>query len=222
MNPLFSVLFLIVGCEVCSGQQSGFLALGKVTDARTNKGIKAEIWYSSIPTGAITGRFDDSTFSFTLFGTAKYQITAEARGYNPRTIIVDPRDIGQDNRVLKNIQLVPEGEALILRDLIFPQGKASIDKRSYRALDEVAEMMKQNERIEIMLEGHTDNTGSPKANHILSEKRVNAVKRYLVSKGVSKKRISTRAFGGTQPLRNEMTEEGKALNRRVEMRILKN
>jgi outer membrane protein OmpA-like peptidoglycan-associated protein len=55
----------------------------------------------------------------------------------------------------------------------------------------------------------------------LSQKRVDAVKKYLVEKGVQKNRIKTKAFGGSQPLKNEMTPEARALNRRVEMRILK-
>jgi outer membrane protein OmpA-like peptidoglycan-associated protein len=55
----------------------------------------------------------------------------------------------------------------------------------------------------------------------LSQARVDAAKKYMVSKGISKNRIKTKAFGGTQPLANEMTPEARALNRRVEMRILK-
>jgi OOP family OmpA-OmpF porin len=50
---------------------------------------------------------------------------------------------------------------------------------------------------------------------------VEAVKRYLVSKGIGKDRIKTKAFGGSQPLSNELTQEARAMNRRVEMRILK-
>ena len=55
----------------------------------------------------------------------------------------------------------------------------------------------------------------------LSESRVEAVKKYLVGKGISKGRIKTKAFGGTHPLKNEMSQEARAMNRRVEMRILK-
>jgi OOP family OmpA-OmpF porin len=89
-------------------------------------------------------------------------------------------------------------------------------------LDEVAQMMKENSRIVIQLEGHTDNQGSSKANLALSEDRVEAVKKYLVAKGIGKDRVKTKAFGGSQPLSNEMTQEARAMNRRVEMRILKN
>lgn len=201
--------------------QSEILAVGKVTDARTGRGVKATIKYSSIPTGSIFGRFSDSTFTFSIFGTARYQITASADGYNPRTVIVDPKDINADNKVVRDIALSSKGETIVLNNLIFPQGKSVIDRGSYRELDEVVEMLKANPAIEIQLEGHTDNIGNPKMNLELSKSRVEAVKKYLVDKGIAKKRIQTKAFGGTQPLRNEMTPEARAQNRRVEMRILR-
>jgi len=207
-------------CSVIAQAQE-ILAEGKVSDARTGKGIRASIRYSSIPTGSIFGRFNDSTFSFPIFGTAKYQITAEANGYNPRTVIVDPKDISADHRVLRDIMLTPKGETVILNHLIFAQGKAVIDPKSHPELDELVQMMKENTRIEIQLEGHTDNVGNPKANMKLSQDRVDAVKKYITDKGVAKNRIQTKAFGGSQPPKNELTPEAKALNRRVEMRILK-
>jgi OmpA-OmpF porin, OOP family len=214
--------FFVFSLAICfCHAQEEILAEGKITDSRTNKGIKANVRYSSIPTGSIFGRFSDSTFSFPIFGTAKYQITAEAKGYNPRTVIVDPKDIGPDKKVQRDIILTPSGETMRLNNLIFPQGKAVIDPKSYGELDEVAQMMKENSKMVIQLEGHTDNQGSAKANMELSESRVEAVKKYLVSKGIAKDRIKTKAYGGSQPLANEMTQEARAMNRRVEMRVLK-
>jgi OOP family OmpA-OmpF porin len=217
-----SSIFFVFSLAICSCYaQEEILAQGKVTDSRTSKGIKANVRYSSIPTGSIFGRFSDSTFSFPIFGTAKYQITAEAKGYNPRTVIVDPKDIGPNKKVQRDIILTPSGETMRLDNLIFPQGKSVIDPKSFDELDEVAQMMKENSKMVIQLEGHTDNQGSAKANMELSEARVEAVKKYLVSKGIAKDRIKTKALGGSQPLANEMTQEARAMNRRVEMRVLK-
>lgn len=214
---IFASLFSFLGARA----QDEIIALGKVSDSRTGKGIKATIRYSSIPTGGISGRFNDSTFSFAIFGTAKYQITAEAKDYNPRTVIVDPKDIDGQRRVLRDISLTPSGQTMTLSNLIFPQGKSTIDPKSFGELDEVSQMMKENSKMVIQLEGHTDNQGSSKANMELSEARVESVKKYLVSKGIAKDRIKTKAFGGTQPLKNEMTPDARKMNRRVEMRILK-
>ena len=203
-----SSIFFVFSLAICfCYAQEEILAEGKVTDSRTSKGIKANVRYSSIPTGSIFGRFSDSTFSFPIFGTAKYQITAEAKGYNPRTVIVDPKDIGPNKKVQRDIILTPSGETMRLDNLIFPQGKAVIDPKSFDELDEVAQMMKENSKMVIQLEGHTDNQGSAKANMELSESRVEAVKKYLVSKGIAKDRIKTKALGGSQPLANEMTQE---------------
>jgi OmpA-OmpF porin, OOP family len=218
---LISTCLSVIAAGAMAQSPDEILAQGKVSDSRTGKGIRASIRYSSIPTGSITGRFNDSTFSFSIFGTAKYQITAEAQGYNPKTVIVDPKDVNPEKKVLRDIRLIPKGQTIILDHLIFSQGKAVIDPKSYSELDEVVQMMKENEKIEIRLEGHTDNVGSPKANLALSQKRVDAVKKYLVEKGINKGRIETKAFGGSQPLKNEQTPEAKAMNRRVEMRILK-
>lgn len=214
-------IFLSGLLSEASGQVTEIIAEGKVTDASTGKGVKADIRYSSIPTGSLFGNFHDSTFSFSIFGSAKYQVTASAEGYNPRTIILNPEEVS-DEKLQRDITLTPQGETLILKDLIFEQGKAFINHKSYPELDELAQMMQENSKIEIQLEGHTDNVGNPKANLKLSEERVEAVKRYLVVQGVSKNRIKTKAFGGTQPLRNEMTPEDRVMNRRVEVRILNN
>jgi OmpA-OmpF porin, OOP family len=197
------------------------MAQGRVTDVRTNKGIKAIIRYSSIPTGSITGKFNDSTFSFPIFGTARYEVTAEAKGYSKKTVIVDPKDMNDERRIQRDIRLTPSGETIRLEHVIFEQGKSEVDPRSFHELDEIVLMMMENERMEIQLEGHTDSQGASTANLKLAEQRVNAVKQYLVKAGISKKRVKTKAFGGSKPLQNEMTPEARAMNRRVEMRILK-
>jgi len=202
-------------------QTSEINAQGKVMDAITRKGIKAKIFYKSYPTGGITGRFNDSTFSFPIFGSSKYQIAADAEGYISGTAIVDPKDIDSNKRVIRDIFLTRKGETIRLDHLIFEQGKAAISPKSYPGLEELMVMMNNNPKLEIQLEGHTDNQGNPKMNMELSQNRVDNVKKYLVSKGIGKDRIKTKAFGGTKPILNANSPEARALNRRVEMRVLK-
>lgn len=219
LTPLV-FLFSLTAMSFAQGDDE-ILAEGKIIDARTSKGIRANIRYSSIPTGSISGKFYDSTFSFLIFGTARYKITAEANGYNPRTIIIDPEDINLNKRLVSDIRLVPSGATIRLHHLIFAQGKSAIEPESYKELDGIAQMMKESTKMVVQLEGHTDNVGNPEANLKLSQQRVEAVKKYLVRNGVGKDRVKTKAFGGNRPLRNELTPEARALNRRVEMRILK-
>jgi ribosomal protein L22 len=193
---------------------------GNVVDALGSKAIKAKIKFKSYPTGGITGNFNDSTFSFTIFGSSKYQITAEAEGYIPRTVIIAPKE-AVNGIIKRDIQLTSTGRAIRLEHLIFEMGRAVINPKSYDGLDELVAMMKENTKVVIQLEGHTDNIGNAQKNFELSEDRVEAVKKYLASKGISKDRIKTMAFGGTQPVSTEKTEDARALNRRVEMRVLK-
>lgn len=213
---------LSVSVYLAYGQNNkDITAQGKVIDGLTKKGVKAKIFYKSIPTGSINGRFNDSTFSFNIFGSSKYLVTAQADGYIEGTAIVDPKNIDSNNKVFRDITLTRKGENIRLDHLIFEQGKAIINPKSFPSLDEVVEMMKDNPKLEIQLEGHTDNQGNAKLNLELSQDRVDNVKKYLVSKGIEKKRVSTKAFGGMQPILNSNTPEARALNRRVEMRILK-
>ena len=202
-------------------QTSEINAQGKVMDAITRKGVKAKVFYKSFPTGGITGRFNDSTFSFPIFGSSKYQITADAEGYISGTAIVDPKDIDSNKKVIRDIFLTRKGETIRLDHLIFEQGKATISPKSYPGLEELMAMMKDNPKLVIQLEGHTDNQGNPKMNMELSQNRVDNVKKYLVTKGIDKDRVKTKAFGGTKPILNANSPEARALNRRVEMRVLK-
>lgn len=201
-------------------QQPEIVATGKVIDALTSRGVKAKIEYKSIPTGSISGRFLDSTFTFSIFGSSSYQIRATAEGYIDGTAIVDPKNMDADHRVVRDIVLTKKGGSIVLDRLIFEQGKAVISKESYPSLDEVAVMLTERPSIVIQLEGHTDNVGNEKLNLKLSQDRVDNVKKYLVSKGIAKNRISTKAFGGSKPLVQGNSLEARAKNRRVEMRIL--
>lgn len=114
------------------------------------------------------------------------------------------------------------GMVIPLNNLIFEVTKSKIEPESYTQLNNVVEMMKENPKMVIQLEGHTDFLGNDKKNFKLSEERVEAVKEYLVKSGIAKSRVKTVAFGGTKPLSREDTPEAHRLNRRVELRILEN
>lgn len=201
-------------------QDPAITAEGKVIDALTRKGVKAKIQYKSIPTGSISGRFNDSTFSFSIFGSSKYQIVVTADGYMDGTAIVDPKTMDANRKVVRNVMLTRKGGSIVLENLIFAQGKATISPESFPSLDEVVVMLKERPTLVIQLEGHTDSQGNAKLNLELSEDRVENVKKYLASKGIAKDRIKTKAFGGSQPLVEGNSPEARARNRRVEMRVL--
>ena len=218
---MYKILTLVILGISHGAMSQEIIVQGKSIDALTGKGVKSKITYKSYPTGGISGSSIDSTFSFSIFGSSKYSVTAEASGFIPRTILVDPKEANAELKIVHDILLVPTGQTIRLSHLIFTQGKAVINSQSFNELDEVVAMMKVNTKIEIQLEGHTDSQGKADANMELSQDRVDAVKKYLTSKGIAKDRVKTKAFGGKQPLSKDKTEEARSLNRRVEMRVLK-
>jgi OOP family OmpA-OmpF porin len=79
----------------------------------------------------------------------------------------------------------------------------------------------KNEELKAEILGHTDNVGDPKSNQLLSQKRAESIKRFLVSLGVNAKRLAAIGKGDSQPKSNNDSEEGRLMNRRVEVRLLK-
>ena len=217
-KPILVLLLLLINAAFTVAQT--ITVEGKVVNALNNKKIKATIRYKSYPTGGISGLFLDSTYTFTIFGSSKYQITAQAEGFVDHTVIISPNE-AVDGKIFRDIALTSIDKAIALDHLIFETGRATIKPVSYLALDELVAMMKENLKIKIQLEGHTDATGDSKKNMELSQGRVEAVKKYIVSKGIMKDRIKTKAFGGSQPLSLDKTDAARALNRRVEMRVIK-
>ena len=104
-------------------------------------------------------------------------------------------------------------------NLEFESGKDIILEVSKVALDELADVLIKKESWKLEISGHTDNIGDANFNLVLSKKRAEALKNYLIFKGVDTNRLITFYFGETQPLIDNTTEEGRKKNRRVEMKI---
>jgi OmpA-OmpF porin, OOP family len=99
----------------------------------------------------------------------------------------------------------------------FEIGSAIIKAESYAVLDDIMKSAIVAEGLKLGIYGHTDNTGNADANQKLSEDRANAVKNYLLGKGLSTGRVETKGFGQTQPIADNKTNDGKARNRRVQI-----
>lgn len=114
-----------------------------------------------------------------------------------------------------------EMEALrkAFENLLFETGKDVIKTSSFASLDDLAKVMRNNPKSNLYLEGHTDDVGDDNANMELSENRARAVKNYLINKGVDEFRVRIAWFGETKPKADNLTEEGRTKNRRVEMNI---
>jgi len=102
--------------------------------------------------------------------------------------------------------------------LLFASGKSALMPAAKRRLKEVADAILENDpKAQLLVEGHTDSTGSAQLNDALSLKRAQAVRNYLVSKGIPRQQIEAQGFGFSRPIADNSTPEGRANNRRVEI-----
>jgi outer membrane protein OmpA-like peptidoglycan-associated protein len=99
----------------------------------------------------------------------------------------------------------------------FETGSANIRPSSYKLLDEIFQSAVVAEGLKLGVYGHTDNNGSDAINIPLSEKRANAVKAYLLKKGLKEARVESKGFGSSQPVADNNSESGRSKNRRVEI-----
>lgn len=100
----------------------------------------------------------------------------------------------------------------------FLSGKATLTAAAKKELDKGAAILKEHSSLNIRIIGHTDNTGTPAGNKALSQKRAEAAKAYLVSKGISADRLTAIGMGQDEPIADNKTAKGKAANRRVEFK----
>jgi outer membrane protein OmpA-like peptidoglycan-associated protein len=114
---------------------------------------------------------------------------------------------------------MPMAEKIVLRGVTFDFNKAEVKAQFAPVLDEAVAALKANPSVSVVVEGHTDSTGPDAYNKALSAKRADAVKNYLVSKGISAARLSTVALGESQPVADNKTADGRRLNRRVELKV---
>ncbi|MFL5347473.1 MAG: OmpA family protein [Hyalangium sp.] len=133
-----------------------------------------------------------------------------------------PNDVGPaDNQgcpaAQKQLVVIKQDRIDIKDKVYFDNGKATVQKRSNTLLDQMAKVITQHPEIaKVTIEGHTDDAGSAETNRTLSQQRAEAVRDYLVKKGVPTERLEPKGFGADRPVQPNTTAEGRTANRRVE------
>lgn len=207
------------------GSEDTFISVsGKIYSAKDSSVVSANVLYEKLPyyddMGMALSR-GESGFTVPLLKGTTYNFSIGVDGFKKFTQeieITGTQSAGQSEVFYIEVD---EVELIKLENLRFSTGSATISGASYTELDELAVWMKENSTVIVQLEGHTDFRGNAQAQVNLSQARVDAVKEYLTKKGTKKARILTKAFGGTQPLTRDDTSEAKALNRRVEVRVIR-
>ena len=108
----------------------------------------------------------------------------------------------------------------VLSGVLFDTGKSTVRPEMSRELEAVAGVMRRNPKLKIEIQGHTDSVGDASFNQRLSEQRARAVMNYLIGEGISAARLQAKGMGETRPAASNDTAEGRAINRRVELKPL--
>lgn len=197
------------------------LIKGTVTNSKTGQPVTARLQFRSDSTYT-TNANKQGTYSVSISSTNQYTIVVEADGF---VGLLERLDIHtfEMKEVELNFKLQPIeiGTTVNLKNVLFQVATTNLLPESYDELNVVVDLLKTNPKMEIELAGHTDNRGNAKLNLKLSQSRVDKVKAYLVSKGISAKRVRGKGYGGKRPIANSDSEESRRLNRRVEFTIVK-
>ncbi len=119
-----------------------------------------------------------------------------------------------------NLKKMKTGVKLVINNILFNSGKATLKPGSFTELDKLANLLLKNSDVRVEISGHTDNIGSASVNKRISKARALTVKNYLVSRGVRSDKVDYIGYGFDQPIAPNDTKEGRAKNRRVEMKII--
>jgi len=202
---------------------------GVIKDAETGEPIVTSIQLTdaSGELVALTQADENGMYSFVVHNAnaTQYTLSAEKDGYGfvNKTFNV-PGKTSSSQEITQNLALkkLAVGNIFVLRNIYFDFDKAILKPASNKELNNLLELLQKNSAMHIEISGHTDSKGSDEYNQVLSKKRAQAVVTWLVSKGISKDRLTYEGYGESRPLAsNDDEEEGRELNRRTEFKIIK-
>ena len=199
---------------------------GKVYDKETGKMLKANYVLVNNTVGKTTVKStsdSDGNFLIVLPLGYNYGLNVSKPGYlfYSENFVFDGEHTASEP-FIKNILLSPVkiGEKIQLANVFYDVDRWELKSESASELNNLVNLLKTNNDIIIEIGGYTDSTGSEDHNLILSEKRSLSVVDYLISKGIEQSRLKHRGYGDQSPLGNNITSEGRKINRRTEVKII--
>lgn len=202
-----------------------FWVKGKVYDVNTAKGLPSSVELIDIETGQVLSKLQtDETGNYlvTLPVGKNYVFNVNRKGYLFYSDNFSLKNKLPDSTYKKDIALQPiEVEAgVVLKNLFFETNQYQIQPSSEAELNKLVQFLKDNPTVKIRIEGHTDNVGSAADNQKLSTARAYSVVNYLIEHGIKDDRLVPKGYGATKPVADNITEDGRAQNRRTELRIV--
>ncbi|WP_425445099.1 OmpA family protein [Vibrio xiamenensis] len=211
-----AVAIALTGCQATQRQNA------TTGETETNSATKGALIgaLSGVAVGLATGDDAHSRGKHALIGAASGAAIGGGVGY-----YFDKQEAALRKQLLDSgvqVERVGENELMLRMEngIGFQTGSSQLDGSIQRTLQGVARILVEYPDTSLVIDGHTDSVGSNTANQVLSEKRAESVRAYLVSQGVATGRAVARGNGERYPICTNDTDAGRACNRRVEIQIL--
>jgi outer membrane protein OmpA-like peptidoglycan-associated protein len=198
---------------------------GQVFDNKTKKGLPSAVELIDLATKMPLSKVqtdEQGNYLVTLPLGKDYAFNVNRKGYlfYSDNFLLSQRV--SDSTYEKNIPLQPieVNASVVLNNIFFDVNKFELKPESQVELDKLIQLLNDNPTLKIEISGHTDNQGKPADNLALSNNRAKAVVTYLAGKGIATARLTSKGYGETKPVADNKTEDGRAKNRRTEMKVI--
>ena len=199
-----------------------------VMDKFTGKALKADIELYSLKTGKkVTETFSDAAngkFLLNLPANSDYALKAGAPGYayHSENFSLSESTLNEPYELIIKLEPINKDVKMVMKNVLFEVDKSELKTESFVELNQLVDYLNRNASLYIEIGGHTDNTGTEVRNKTLSEERAQSVYTYLISQDIDASRLTYKGYGSSQPVATNDTPEGRAQNRRTEIKITKN
>ena len=200
---------------------------GSVYDKETKKPLVADFVLKDLLSEdvVVSSRSDEyeGGFLVCLPVGRSYALSVQKPGYlfySDNFDLEGVKNIDNPQRLTVYLSPLKPGEKIVLKNIFFSTDSFRLKKESYPELNTLVDLLKKNPGLKVEIGGHTDNTGSDSYNLRLSENRARSVYEYLINKGIERSRLSYKGYGALQPLTGNESEEGRAKNRRTEIKVM--
>lgn len=173
---------------------------------------------------SVQSNSENGIFQSQLKAESDFTLVGKKASYISNIVKVSTKGLNRSTTLFVNLELAIEeakvGQSIVLNNIYFEVGKTTVNTAFSTDLNKLVQFLKDNAETKLEIQGHTDSTGSLKLNNKLSQARANSIVDYLVKEGIDSRRISAKGFGPSLPIAENTSEEGRAKNRRVVIKVM--
>ena len=198
---------------------------GRVIDEKTRQGLPSAVELTDISTRQLVSRVqtdETGNYLITLPVGRDYAFNVNRKGYlfYSENFPLSKKSPDSTYHIEIPFKPISANATIVLKNIFFETNSSALDSSSQFELEKIVQLLKENPTLQIQINGHTDNIGKAADNLKLSNDRARAVVDFLISKNIDSKRLRFQGFGATMPVAENDTEEGKARNRRTELKVV--